>query len=62
MINATLTSVTGGTKVMGFPTKENLIKFIDQYAELLPIGKAVNIDAPLAGIHSGWIHGKAKEI
>jgi hypothetical protein len=47
---------------MGFPTKENLIKFIDQYAELLPIGKAVNIDAPLAGIHSGWIHGKAKEI
>ena len=43
MINATLTSVTGGTKVMGFATKENLIKFIDQYAELLPIGKAVNI-------------------
>ena len=62
MINATLTSVTGGTKVMGFTTKENLIEFIDKYAELLPIGKAVNIDAPLAGIHSGWIHGKATKI
>ena len=59
MINATLTSVTGGTKVMGFATKENLIDFIDRYAEVLPIGKAVNIDAPLAGIHSGWIQGRA---
>lgn len=59
MINATLTSVTGGTKVMGFATKENLLEFIDRYAEVLPIGKAVNIDAPLAGIHSGWIQGRA---
>jgi hypothetical protein len=59
MINATLTSVTGGTKVMGFATKENLIDFIDKYADILPIGKAVCIDAPLAGIHAGWIHGKA---
>jgi len=62
MINATLTSVTGETKVMNFISKEHLIKFIDKYAEVLPIGKAVNIDAPLAGIHSGWIHGKAKKI
>jgi hypothetical protein len=62
MINATLTSVTGGTKVMNFISKEHLIEFIDKYAEVLPIGKVVNIDAPLAGIHSGWIHGKAKEI
>ncbi len=58
MINATLTSVTGGTKVMGFANKENLIEFIDRYAEVLPIGKAVSIDAPLAGF-SGWVHGKA---
>jgi hypothetical protein len=62
MINATLTSVTGGTKVMNFISKEHLIEFIDKYAEVLPIGNVVNIDAPLAGIHSGWIHGKAKKI
>jgi hypothetical protein len=62
MINATLTSVTGGTKVMNFISKEHLNNFIEKYAEILPIGKAVNIDAPLAGIHSGWIHGKAKKI
>jgi hypothetical protein len=61
MINATLTSVTGGTKVMNFISKEHLIEFIDKYAEVLPIGKAVNIDAPLAGIHSGWIQGKSKK-
>jgi hypothetical protein len=60
MINATLTSVTGGTKVMNFITKEHLIEFIDRYAEVLPIGKAVSIDAPLAGF-SGWVHGKAKK-
>ena len=46
---------------MGFATKENLLEFIDKYSEILPIGKAVNIDAPLAGIHSGWIQGKGKK-
>jgi len=60
MINATLTSVTGGTKVMNFISKEHLIEFIDRYAEVLPTGKAVSIDAPLAGF-SGWVHGKAKK-
>ena len=59
MITATLTSVTGTTKKMEFPTKENLLSFIEQYGAILPIGKAVNIDAPLAGIHSGWIQGRA---
>ena len=62
MITATLTSVTGTTKKMEFPNKENLLTFIEQYGNILPIGKAVNIDAPLAGIHSGWIQGKAKKI
>ena len=45
---------------MSFDTKENVIKFIELYANALPIGTAINIDAPLIGIHSGWIQGKAK--
>lgn len=62
MITATLTSVTGGVKKMEFPTKANVLEFIERYSELLPIGTAINIDAPLAGIHSGWIHGKSEKI
>ena len=59
MIKATLTSVTGTTKSMMFDTKENVLEFIDRYSEILPQGQTINIDAPLAGIHSGWIRGKA---
>ena len=62
MIKATLTSVTGTSKTMEFPTKENILLFIEQYADILPIGRAVNIDAPLAGIHSGWIQGRATKV
>ena len=62
MINATLTTVGGSTKGMTFDSKENLLQFIELFGDTLPLGTAVNIDAPLAGIHSGWIHGKAKKI
>lgn len=62
MIKATLTSVTGTTKSMEFPTKENVLNFIEAYADLLPQGVTVNIDAPLAGIHGGWIRGRAIKI
>jgi hypothetical protein len=48
----------GSTKEMAFDTKENVLEFIKQYADVLPIGKAVCIDAPIIGIHSGWIQGK----
>jgi hypothetical protein len=58
MIKVTLTTTTGSTKGMQFDTKENLDQFIEQLAEALPIGTAVNIDAPLVGIHSGWVQGK----
>jgi hypothetical protein len=58
MINVTLTTVNGSTKGMSFDTKENLDNFIEQLAQTLPIGTAVNVDAPLVGIHSGWIQGK----
>ena len=58
MIKVTLTTTTGSTKVMHFDTKENIETFIEQFAQTLLIGTAVNIDAPLVGIHGGWIQGK----
>ena len=58
MIKVTLTTTTGSTKGMQFDTKENLDQFIEQLAQTLPIGTAVNVDAPLVGIHSGWVQGK----
>ena len=60
MIKVTLTTVTGTTKGMQFDTKENVHAFIEQMANALPSGTAVCIDAPLIGIHSGWIQGKTK--
>lgn len=60
MIKVTLTSVTGTTKGMSFDTKENLMTFIDQLSDSLPLGTALCVDAPLVGIHNGWVQGKAK--
>jgi len=59
MINVTLTSTSGTTKGMKFDTKENVLEFVKQYGKVLPQGTAVCIDAPLIGIHSGWIQGQA---
>jgi hypothetical protein len=59
MIKVTLTTTSGSTKGMTFDTKENVDLFIKQMQETLSIGTAVCIDAPLIGIHSGWIQGKA---
>lgn len=60
MIKVTLTTTTGSTKGMAFDTKENLMTFIDQLSDALPLGTALCVDAPLVGIHSGWVQGKAK--
>jgi hypothetical protein len=62
MIKATLTTTMGSTKGMEFDTKEHLLEFIELFESALPLGTAVNIDAPLVGIHSGWIQGKAQKI
>jgi hypothetical protein len=43
---------------MSFDTKEHVLEFIELYAAVLNQGTAVCIDAPLIGIHSGWIQGK----
>jgi len=60
MINVKLTTVSGNTRGMQFDTKEHVLEFIELYGATLPAGTAVNIDAPLIGIHSGWIQGKSR--
>jgi hypothetical protein len=58
MIKVKLTSTSGNTKEMSFNTKENVLEFIELYKSTLHQGTAVCIDAPLIGIHSGWIQGQ----
>jgi hypothetical protein len=58
MIPVTLTTTTGSTKGMRFNNKNDVLVFIEKMSDTLPIGTAVNIDAPLIGIHSGWIQGQ----
>ena len=58
MINVTLTTTTGSTKGMRFDTKRDVLVFIENMTQALPIGTVLNIDAPLIGIHSGWIQGQ----
>jgi hypothetical protein len=58
MVLVRLTSVNGTVKDLPFDSKEKVLEFIDKYSDALPIGTAVNIDAPLVGIHSGWIQGR----
>lgn len=60
MIKVTLTTTSGTTKDMKFNSKEHVLEFIELYGATLPAGTAVNIDAPLIGIHSGWIQGKSR--
>jgi hypothetical protein len=58
MIKVTLTTTSGTTRGMQFDTKEHVLEFIELFSATLPIGTAVCIDAPLIGIHSGWVQGK----
>jgi len=58
MIKIKLTSTSGNTKEMSFNTKENVLEFIELYKATLHQGTAVCIDAPLIGIHNGWIQGQ----
>jgi hypothetical protein len=58
----TLTSTSGATKQMNFDNKDRVLEFIELYKATLHIGQAVCIDAPLIGIHSGWIQGSAPKM
>jgi hypothetical protein len=57
MLKVKLTSTSGATKEMNFDTKEHVLEFIELYKATLYQGQAVCIDAPLIGIHSGWLQG-----
>ena len=58
MIQVKLTTTNGETKTMPFYTKKSVEDFIAFFPAKLPQGYAVCIDAPLIGIHNGWIIGK----
>lgn len=58
MIPITITTTNGETKKMNLPNKESVETFISSFSSALPVGYAVSIDAPLIGIHSGWLFGK----
>jgi hypothetical protein len=61
MIPIKITTVSGTVREMRFDTKENVFEFIDKMSAALPQGIVVNIDAPLVGIHGGWIHGESQQ-
>ena len=62
MIKATLTTTMGTTREMSFNDRVHLLEFIELYKATLHIGQAVCIDAPLVGVHNGWIQGTAPKI
>lgn len=58
MIPITLTTTNGESKKMTLPDKDTVETFITSFSVSLPVGVAVCIDAPLIGIHNGWLFGK----
>jgi hypothetical protein len=46
---------------MRFESKENVENFITAFSIALPVGYAVSVDAPLIGIHNGWLFGKRQD-
>jgi hypothetical protein len=57
MIQVKLTTTNGETKTIPFYNREHVEKFVAYFPAQLPKGYAVCIDAPLVGIHSGWVVG-----
>jgi hypothetical protein len=58
MIPIRLTTTNGESKTMNLPNRETVETFITTFSSSLPLGYAVCIDAPLIGIHNGWLFGK----
>ena len=58
MIPVRLTTTNGESKTINLPNKETVETFISSFSSALPVGYAVSIDAPLIGIHNGWLFGK----
>lgn len=57
MIQVKLTTISGTTKTIPFYNRQAVEKFIGFFPTKLTEGVAVCIDAPLIGIHSGWVVG-----
>lgn len=62
MIQVKLTTVSGESKTIPFYNKQAVENFIGFFPAQLPKGVAVCIDAPLIGIHNGWIVGKKQAV
>jgi len=60
MIKIKLTTPNGETKEMKLPNKDIAETFISTFSSHLPIGYSVCVDAPIIGIHNGWLHGSKK--
>jgi hypothetical protein len=60
MIPIKLTTTNGETKTINLPNRETVDTFISTFSNSLPLGYAVCIDAPLVGIHSGWLVGNGQ--
>ena len=58
MIPVTLITTNGESKTIPFYNKQAVENFIGFFPTKLREGIAVCIDAPLIGIHNGWIVGK----
>ncbi|MEY3312385.1 MAG: hypothetical protein RL348_1734 [Bacteroidota bacterium] len=61
MIPVKLTTTNGESKTINLPNRETVETFITAFSTSLPLGIAVNIDAPLIGIHHGWLFGKKQD-
>ena len=61
MIPVKLTTTNGETKTINLPNRETVENFITSFSVALPQNIAVCIDAPLIGIHNGWLFG-TKEV
>lgn len=57
MIQVKLTTTNGETKTMPFYSRKHVEEFIAYFPAQLPKGYAVCVDAPLVGIHNGWLVG-----
>jgi hypothetical protein len=62
MIQVKLTTVSGESKTIPFYNKQAVENFIGFFPAQLPKGVAVCIDAPLIGIHNGWIVGEKQAV
>jgi hypothetical protein len=60
MIPIKLTTTNGESKTINLPDRKTVETFISTFSDSLPLGYAVCVDAPLVGIHNGWLVGNGQ--